>query len=660
MGYVHAALLALVAATAPRAATPGAADFQKAQGRPGQGGFSRSDSARPEVAALAQPGRSRLREIDLSDADACVREIAELASFGSILNNVDGFHPNAVGMDPYPDDVVLLDYVARYSRLTQCKDEHVRSLAARARTLWEDSWRLNCADQDFGLTWNSELSLASAALGSMLGYVVAKDIGPALRDRKIDREYRDANGVYHQDVVVSDEPCALEIAADEFLPRAIDALKASQDKRAHATQQIAVARGLVQDRMAKLWATELWPLLTRQPVPKEDQLVTIGALSQVSTDPELLSFPFGMTGFRNTSSAALHRVAARLTATDEFGDSTVWYAYLPTFAANAVCVILPSGVFTELHLYAAGEIHSTLSVHCLEGQHDLTSDQTYPKATRNGVDFTPDDRKRKRDETIARLTRLLSPASELLHRLPSIYGAPRDPVAAQAELVKSLLSHPQFKIDVEMPIKPIAVAFENVDARTGTVNAAITFSTPAGQVSYTVPGRIEEEVERGSVLALYTHDIFLEVARKQAADASTRDRGGDKAPGAPGRRRGAVDATGLPTRREGAGSANPLRPHAPIDIDSWKRREVWLLTSLRDMESLKGNDPLGRWIDPPQPLCKPGARRMRVRSEHAAKAELLVFLSPSGELSLQCMFERRKTLPFTKLVADESGSTVPR
>src|SRR5262249_4961247 len=79
---------------------------QRPSPRPGRGGglFGPSSPKQDDkaqqpattqpVAPLKEPARPALKELDLSDSDACLRELAELAGFGLWFNDLDGLRPN--------------------------------------------------------------------------------------------------------------------------------------------------------------------------------------------------------------------------------------------------------------------------------------------------------------------------------------------------------------------------------------------------------------------------------------------------------------------------------------------------------------------------------------------------------------------------------------
>lgn len=600
------------------------------------------------TAPMVQPIRAPLAPLDLADADACIRELAELASFGYILNDLEGWRSNAVGWFPpgYPDNLAALDYAARFSRLAGTPHEDIRALSERVRRLWENSWRLGWVEQDFGMTWNKAMSLNGAKLLASFGYVVAKDVGVTqMRERTYGPAYRDAYGLYHQEVTISDEPSALERVADRLLPQALDALEADESNWKRVSSEASTARGMLEDQLAELWKTELLPRLQGQANGGAKTLISAGNAQDIMRDERLhdTSFiDFGRTAFRNASGGDLTHVAAELVMTDNFGDSCSWYAYFPKLGADDACLTLPMGTFYALQYQFAREIRATITIAASEGSQTI-------EATHRRTDVGVEGAKRTDAELAAYhgqltdcITRMIGPASKMLSILPRLYGVPRDPVAARAALEHAVTIGQTYSIESgdlagRIPVRPESVVFDAPGPASNLFTATLTLSTPAGPMNRQVFGRVEEEPERGCVLVLNTTPMVTD-ALQRVRDAEREQRQkelDEKAKTRPRPSGNAGRPASLQPNTKRPGFFDTPRLHAPTDLEAWKRREVWLATSPRD--KLGVNDPspfsLAARTTPPKEYQSAVAKRT-VFIHHAEDAQFIIFVDPSGKLAL--------------------------
>jgi hypothetical protein len=344
--------------------------------------------------------------VDLSDAKACYRELAELASFGFLFNRLHDFRGNAVGSAFGARlDTETLDRLVRFEHLSHSADPQFRDLVEEVRGIWLDAWRLNRAfymGYSDGGRWKSPLEDGEIALKPFYallaavkstaakdaaratarsvnrptghgGFVTGTQVGPTYVD----------NGVYQAEVdrLLKEKSAsvapAISAGADRF--RAILNSVLAQERKALAIRQCLE---LTRRRMGRLWNDRVMPRLIEYAGPEAKAPLAafgpheaFGMPAEGKPGSEKVSIhTFGSLVIRNNARRALHHVTARITLKQADGDEAMWYAYMPLLDRSqcvlpiyAGMVCRPSGRNIIIRETGA-PIEATLSLYCDEGR----------------------------------------------------------------------------------------------------------------------------------------------------------------------------------------------------------------------------------------------------------------------------------------------------
>jgi hypothetical protein len=351
---------------------------------------------------IRRPRPSR-QQVDLSDATACYRELAELASFALFFNGMDDFRANAAGSAFGARlDTETLDRIVRFDHLSGSADPQFRALADEVRAIWLDCWRLNraffMAYSDYG-TWTSPFEPMRLPWAQHNAYVqrIEKEARKAathvtyhtetsmeptgtggFRERtvKVPEEYVDTSKYKYMYIQLKKkyepEMSRFDRHAAELGRMGLEKALAQDKEMLAARQSLVICRR----RMARLWTDRLLPKLKENAGPDAPApLVAIGQPSLIA--PQVAHIAYGNAGavlIHNATRRTLHHAAAEITLRNSAGLEERWYAYLPALAPSQFVVSNYSGVVFRPGgaLIGIGElggpIEVTLNLHCDEGR----------------------------------------------------------------------------------------------------------------------------------------------------------------------------------------------------------------------------------------------------------------------------------------------------
>jgi hypothetical protein len=357
------------------------------------------------IQASAWDNSRRLRAVkppvDLSDAKACYREVAELAGFGFFFN-FRNFRGNAVGSAFGARlDTETLERLVRFEHLSHSADPQFRDLVEEVRGIWLDAWCLNRAfymGYSDGGRWKSPLEDGEIALRPFYALLAAVKSAAAQdaarakawtvkRPNDIERTqvgptYVD-DGAYQAEVnrplkekSASVAP-AISVGADRF--RAILNSVLAQERKALAIRQCLE---LTRRRMGRLWNDRLMPRLIEYAGPEaKAPLAAFGSQAAFGKPAEgkpgsqkVSIHTFGSLVIRNNGRRTLHHVTARITLKQADGDEATWYAYVPLLDRSQCVVPIYAGMVCRpsgrniIIRETGAPIEATLSLYCDEGR----------------------------------------------------------------------------------------------------------------------------------------------------------------------------------------------------------------------------------------------------------------------------------------------------
>lgn len=535
-----------------------------------------------------QPGRRPMPALDLSDDVACAFELAEIASLPYYLET---YHGNAAGYDRYSEDPVLLDRSARLWRLTRSTASALASGAETVKSIWSDNWRLFLANRDFGLTPENQSRRTQDLLVGQFASMAVQEVAAQLTRDRISTAVTGPNGKLQQIEQMSNEPSALEVFLEQDRYRKYTETSSAIDRMRSVSEEIDVASGILQDRLNNVWREGLsGRLVAARGVLPATTLLNIVAPADL---PGMFQNGLAAVGFRNAQKTVLTRVLIALTVESRSGELSSWYGFVPRLSPGETLVALPACTAIRFMRHRTSG-RATFSAWSDQGSQEGQVCETAAERVQpnTAAEARADAACRQELES---LNERAPKAERQMQIARARYGEPADPVATRWRLAKALRAYPTQRIGSKLTYVRVAPFDDAQDV----VSMTFGVDTDHGMVEFAVDGRFEEEVGRGSVIAINIQTAIEPVLRPS-------------------------DAPGADVRSAVTSAA----------IERWKRREVWLLTSPFDIAHMNDDGFINRLSRAGLPES-PEDIRLKLRRTMSEKAESVMILGPNDKILFQ-------------------------
>lgn len=445
-----------------------------------------------------------------------IYELADLASFGATIDRREGYDSRAVsswGQTLQRDRIV--NRLVRLDRLIAAGDADISALAKEIREIALEAWCLNNAEYDFGFTVRNQEKLQRDVTRAGMAYGVSSwlDAQPVASEvTGIGSDGRIYETRYYRS-----EPSAETQRRDAELSGAFNTLLSETKKRQRLSDRIGVARWRLQERMATVWDTRLWPALEKRAGSSSQQRLLECSTPEKFPDKGLVPLmPYGSLMLASVGPKPLTRVAVRVKWTTDLGDEGTWYAYFPDLDPRRRVLVLPHGELGCALYGTCSEMKAAVAVACEQGQvQDRSVSLGQPGARSPQRRWSKEQIAQQRDRIRRENRAHLRGMKRLVRMCRDAYPEPPNPERVRDRLARTLGKGQKYVGWREGKEKaPILVECQRFDGTSDFVDVTINFPSGSKVVSEHCKAKIVPELERGVVLGMEHERLPTKVQEK--------------------------------------------------------------------------------------------------------------------------------------------------
>jgi hypothetical protein len=469
-----------------------------------------------------QPKRAERPAVALSDSQACLYELADVASlpyeFSPLARLLAPRRPTRFDADPHEDvfqeggfyftrpgeamdddaTVKMLDATVRLDRLEQAQDPEIRRAAHNVHDAVIDIWRVYRAAQDFQIV-NQSKEAGRNVQGSLITHLVMWELQEVTDPREV--TVQDSPRMSHQETVRTGPNEAQQSYVEEYEEDVKQAQADVQSIQKYANRLSAVMDADL-DRLEAVWESDILPLAKS----RFKEVPATNLLSHPDKAiPRAARLGFSSFPFRNETGRTLSNLFVQVNYQGESGDSTHWCGFVPAFPSEDVVITRGVGSAATTLNALGGPIHGTASVWSPDGvQTGLQADRA-ARAEPGGGNPSPseDPIQAAREKLLAGLDEARADVEKKSAELRAVYAAPMDPALLRKQLIAAIKPGREYHVvsTKHTGVIPDTITVGPLDDASGVVTARLTFNDPATRVkSGELIGRFREECERGCAI----------------------------------------------------------------------------------------------------------------------------------------------------------------
>lgn len=437
-----------------------------------------------------------------------IYELADLASFGATIDRREASDCRAVS--PWGDTLQrdrIVNTLVRLDRLVVSDDGDISALAKEIRAIALDTWCLNNAQYDFGYTLRNKEKLESDVMRAGMAY----GFSSWLDEQPVETEVTGiANGRIYETRYYRSEASAETERREADLSSAIATLINESKSSKSVSLCVFVGRWQLQDRMAGIWRTRLWPVLQKRAgADSEKRLLRCSRPDSFPDKGLVPGLPYGSMMLASVGPKPLTRAAIQINWVTDLGDEGTWYAYFSSLDPRRRVLVLPHGEVGCALWGTCSSVKATVSVVCDRGQEaERSVSFGKPGAKSPQAKWTKPIIAQQRDRIKRENKEYLKRVENFIQTCRSAYPEPPNPDRVRARLAQVLGDGQKYigwckgKTTV-----PILVECEKFDGDEESIAVTLTWPGQSGVITEHCEAKLAPELERGVVLGM-EHELL--------------------------------------------------------------------------------------------------------------------------------------------------------